>query len=365
MNDVIFIVIAIGIVIGGVAWIIDKNSDYGRKFEEGIMMMGPLASSMVGIICLSPVISWLLSVLIAPLFLRLGFDPAVLGGILPLDMGGYHIAVELAESALVGRFAGIIIGATFGCTLIFTVPVGMGMIEEKDHTIFSQGILIGLIIVPVSLMIGGYMAGLDLLTTVIQSSPIIILIVVIMILMRTRPNVILRFFSGLARFLRLIAVIGLVLASVEFILGRDVIPGMLVLEEGMDVVVSITIFLVGALPISVLLIRLLRRPMQKISELTSLNEYSIIGLLLSTISMVPTFAMIKDMDPVGKLMNAAFMVSAASTLAAHLAFTSAVEPSLVTALICSKMVGGIVALIVARYLAPRFVQAEELAVETE
>ena len=48
MNDVIFIVIAIGIVIGGVAWIIDKNSDYGRKFEEGIMMMGPLASSMVG-----------------------------------------------------------------------------------------------------------------------------------------------------------------------------------------------------------------------------------------------------------------------------------------------------------------------------
>lgn len=365
MNDLIFLVIAIGIVLGGVAWIIDKNSDYGRKFEEGIMMMGPLALSMVGIICLSPLISWLLSALVAPLFSWIGIDPAILGGILPLDMGGYHIAMELAESAEVGRFAGIIIGATFGCTLVFSVPVGMGMIEERDQKIFSQGVLIGLLTLPVSLLIGGLMSGMGFLQTVFQSSPILLLILIIFVLMRRHLEGILRFFSGLARALRFIAVIGLVLASVNFILGRELVPGIMVLEEGMDVVVSITIFLIGALPISILLIHLLRRPMQFISEKTSLNEHSIIGFLITSISVVPTFAMIKDMDMTGKLMNVAYFVSAASTFAAHLAFTTAVEPGLVTALIVSKLMGGVVALIVARLVAPRFIENEIVDAEEE
>lgn len=354
MNNVIFVIIAIGLVIGGASWIVDKNSAYGRKFEEGLMMMGPLALSMVGIICLSPVISWLLAVLIAPLFNLLDLDPGILGGILPLDMGGYHVASELARTASIGRYVGIIVGATFGCTLFFTVPVGMGMIEKKDHQVFSQGILIGLIALPASLMIGGMLSGLSLLDTLKESSPIFLMVLVIFLLMLKRLQLILRFFSQLGRTLRLIAVIGLVLASVNFILGYELIPGLMVLEEGMDVVVAITIFLLGALPISVLLIRLLRRPMQWISDRTSWNVHSIIGLLVTTISSVPTFAMIKDMGRMGKLMNVAYMVCGSATLAAHLAFTSAVEPALVAA----KLSGGMIALIFARIIGPYFATAE-------
>ncbi len=351
MNDAISIVIALGIVLGGLAWIIDKNSDYGRKFEEGIMMMGPLALSMVGIICISPLISWVLSALVAPLLLLIGIDPGILGGILPLDMGGYHIAMELAEQSQIGRYAGIIVGATFGCTLIFSIPVGMGMIESEDRKVFSQGILIGLLTSPFSLVVGGLMTGLGVVETLVQSSPILLLIFIVFLLIRTKLDALLVFFDRLAALLRIVAVIGLLLASVNFMLGRELISGLLPLEEGTDVVISITIFLIGALPISVFLIRLLRKPMQIISDRTKLNEHSIIGFLISSISVVPTFAMIKDMDETGKLMNTAFLVSAASTLAAHTAFTSAVEPRLTAALITSKLVGGTLAMLVARVLA--------------
>ncbi len=358
MNNVITIAIAIGLVIGGAAWIVDRNSAYGRKFEEGLTMVSSLILSMVGIICLSPIISWILSVLVAPLFNRIGLDPGILGGLLPLDMGGYHVSVELAKSAAVGRFAGTVVGAAFGCTLVFMIPVGMGMIEERDREIFSQGVLIGLLAIPVTLLTGGLVSGLGLIDIFKYSSPILLLIVLVFILMKKRLDLVLRIFSRLSQALRIIAVVGLILAAINYTMEHELIPGLLQLEEGMDVIVSITVFLLGALPMSLLMIRLLRRPVQWISDRSSLNEHSVIAFLIATISSVPAYAMIKDMDWKGKLMNTAYMVSGSAALGAHLAFTTAVEPSMVPALVAAKFAGGIAAVFLSLLLAPLFLKGE-------
>ena len=70
-------------------------------------------------------------------------------------MGGYQLASELANSPATGLFGGILVAATFGCTLTFTIPVGMGMLSGQDKPLFARGILAGLAAFPVALLVGG------------------------------------------------------------------------------------------------------------------------------------------------------------------------------------------------------------------
>ena len=67
------------------------------------------------------------------------------------------------------------------------------------------------------------------------------------------------------------------------------------------------------------------------------------GPVYMRISVIPALSMYSDMDEKGKVANAAFLVSAASLLAAHMGFTISMEPELLGALIGGKLSGGIAA----------------------
>ena len=49
-----------------------QQTRFGEQFEEGIMAMGSLALSMVGIITLAPVLANLLSPIVVPVYELLG-----------------------------------------------------------------------------------------------------------------------------------------------------------------------------------------------------------------------------------------------------------------------------------------------------
>ena len=72
-----------------------------------------------------------------------------------------------------------------------------------------------------------------------------------------------------------------------------------------------------------------------------MNSASMTGLLLGGVSVVPAIALIRDMDRRGKIVNAAFLVSAASALAAHLGFTFGIQKEMLVPLLAVKFVGGI------------------------
>ena len=96
----------------------------------------------------------------------------MLGGWLAIDMGGYQLARELAVDTRMGDYGGIVVAATFGCTLTFTVPMGMGILGEEERPSFAKGILLGLGVLPVALLIGGALCGLPVLKTLVQSIPV-------------------------------------------------------------------------------------------------------------------------------------------------------------------------------------------------
>lgn len=215
INQVIMGIMAVGVVIGAVDWIFGNRKGYGRKMEEGFLLLGPTAVSMVGIICLAPVLAEILQAVVAPACRAVGLDPGIFGGFLAIDMGGFQLAEGLADDALVGGYAGIVVASTFGCTLVFTIPMGMGLIHEKDHEVFARGIMTGIIVMPAALFVGGLLSGLGPVQVLWQSLPVFLLAVLILVGLRMFPKKMVRGFQYFASGIRILTILGLAVGAVS------------------------------------------------------------------------------------------------------------------------------------------------------
>ncbi len=340
MERIILCIMAGSALLGGLDRILGNKWGLGERFESGFLLLGPTALSMTGIICLTPLLSGWLGAVAGPVCDALGLDPGMLGGLLAIDMGGYQLAMELAADARVGRFAGIVVAAVFGCTLTFTIPVGMGMLEKEDRPCFARGMLFGLIALPVALLTGGVLCGLTPGRAAGQSLPVIIGSAFLLLGLWKNPERMIRGFAFFARIVQAAATLGLALAAAQYMAGWKLLPGMLPIEEAMAVVASIGVVMLGSLPAAELIQRLLKRPMAWLGHRTGMNSASVAGLMIGAVSVLPAIAMIPRMDRRGKMVNAAFMVCAASALAAHLGFALGVDAELAPALLAAKFAGG-------------------------
>jgi len=123
INQIISACMAFGVLLGGIDAVLGNRFGFGSRFEQGFRLLGPIALSMAGIICMTPTLSTILEVTLVPMLKLIRMDPGIFGGLLAIDMGGYSLAAELALDAKMRDFSGIILAATFGCTLVFVIPV--------------------------------------------------------------------------------------------------------------------------------------------------------------------------------------------------------------------------------------------------
>lgn len=341
VNTVIMWIMAVAAVIGGLDRICGNHLGLGKRFEEGFLLLGATALSMAGIICLTPLLSGFLKAAVVPLWNLSGLDPGILGGILAIDMGGYQLSMELSGLPAVGRYVGIIVGATFGCTITFTIPVGMGMLSQQERPLFARGMLIGLGMLPVSLLIGGMFCGLHFAEVLHISLPIFIVSLLLIAGIRYFPEKMIKGFGYFAACIGFLTTIGLTAGAVEYMTEFQIVKGLAPIEDAMAVVSSIGIVMLGSLPAAEILRRLLEKPLNWIGSKTGMNGNSAAGLLIGIVSPVPAIALMKEMDSRGKVVNAAFLVCGASALAAHFGFTFGVEADLVLPLLVSKLTGGL------------------------
>lgn len=344
MNQVLMLIMAAGAVLGGIDRIRGNKLGYGEKFEEGFLFLGPTALSMAGMICLSPVLAKVLGRAVIPFYQMIGVDPAMFGSLLAIDMGGYQLAKELAADPLMGSYAGIVAAAIFGCTVVFTIPVGMGMIKKEDQKFFARGIMYGLITMPVGLLVGGMLAGIPLKMCFHQNLPIFVLALLLLAGLWKLPEKMIRGFCAFANGIRVLITVGLILAAVEYMCGWNPIKGMAPLTDAMEVVSAIGIVMLGSLPAAEFLQRVLKMPFTRLGGLLGMKPESMMGLLIGVVSVIPAISIFKDMDEKGKVVNAAFIVSAASLLAAHMGFTVSVEPQMLGSLLGGKLSGAAAAL---------------------
>lgn len=343
MNQFMMVLMAAGVVLGGMDRIFGNRLGYGEKFEEGFKLLGPTALSMAGMICLAPVLADVLGRVIVPFYRAVGVDPAMFGSMLAIDMGGYQLAVELAEDMRIGRYAGIVVSAVFGCTLVFTIPVGMGMIGKEDRRFLAGGIMLGLSAMPAGLLVGGLLSGLSVAECLHQNLPVFAAAILLLLGLWKIPDKMVKGFCILAQGIRVLITIGLVLAAVEFLCGWNPVPGMAPIEEAMEVVASIGIVMLGSLPLTELLRRVLGKPFTALGKRLGMRSESLTGMLLGLVSPMPVFSLYREMDEKGKVAVGAFLVSGASLLAAHMGFTLSTEPEMLPALMGGKICGALAA----------------------
>ena len=260
---------------------------------------------------------------------------------LAIDMGGYQLCKELAQDPAIGRYGGIIVGATLGCTITFTIPAGMGMLGEREKPLFAKGILAGLCMLPVGILTGGLMCGVSLGKLLFQSIPVLILAILLVFGISRFPDGMIHGFRIFATVIRSAGTIGIAFGAFSYMTGLQLLPGLTPLDEALKVVSSIGIVLLGSLPFAEILQRLLKNPLEWIGEKIGLGRNGTAGLLVGIVSALPVIADMKRMNEREIVMNAALLVCGTSIVAAHLGFVLGVDAPATGALLAGKLTGGI------------------------
>ncbi len=359
INNIIMYTIAFGVLLGGTDRILGNKYGYGERFENAFSMLGPIGLSMAGIICLAPILSLCLRSAVGGFCSLLHIDPSIFGSVLAIDMGGYSLAMDLRRDPALGLFSGVLVSSVFGCTVVFTLPVGLGMVLPEDQPLFIRGILLGFPVLPVSILAGGWAMGLDTVTILWNSMPVLLVTLLLAAGVLKNPEAMNRGFQGFALLVKIISTLGLALGAAQYILKESFIPQMTPLKDAMQTVSSICITMLGAMPLALLVQRLMKRPFDWIQKKTGLNGASTTAFLLGMVTVTPALAMIRDMDRRGKIVISSFMVCGVCGFGAHLAFTMGMEPEMVPALLTTKVVGSLLGALIGLWGTRDMYQSEQ------
>lgn len=370
INSVIMMIMMIFMLVGAIDKILGNKFGYGEEFENGFNAIGPLALSMAGVVAAAPVLAKLLGPILTPIYTAIGADPSMFATtILACDMGGYPLAMELAEDPAIGNFAGLILGTMMGPTIVFTIPVALGIISKEDRSYLGAGVLAGLITVPIGCVVGGlvmnmtpYKVGID--TILINLIPVIIIAGLIVVGLWFAPAAMIKGFNVFGTGVTIVITAFTAIAVFQEITGImfplfDVMStvdpdlGYTPLDSGLLTCGQIGIVLIGAFPMVKWITKTFGGALGKIGGALGMDEKGSAGLVATLANNIAMFNIMGEMNPKGKLLNVAFAVSAAFVFGDHLGFTAGNEPEMIFPVIAGKLAAGVTALILANVLAPK------------
>lgn len=353
-DQILIAVMAIFAVLGAADRILGNHLGLGPEFENGILAMGSLALAMVGIVSLAPVLASWLRPVVVPLYRFLGADPAMFAGtILACDMGGGSLAQEMTEDPRAALLGGVITGSMLGATVVFTIPVAMGILRPEDRPAMAKGILCGVVTIPVGVLVGGLAAGYPFMMVLRNLTPILIIGALIALGLWRAEEGMIRGFAVFGKIVVAVITAGLAAAIVEELTGFVLIPGMAPISEGFQTVGAIAIVLAGAFPLVYTVTKLLRKPLMAVGKLLGINDAAAAGLVACLANSIAAFEMVKDMNSRGKVVCIAFSVSAAFVFGDHLGYAAGFAPEILPAMIAGKLAGGVAAVAAALLLTRR------------
>ena len=379
INSVIMLIMMIFMLVGAIDKIRGNKLGYGEKFEDGFNAMGGLAMSMAGVVAAAPVLSMLLGPILKPIYGIFGASPAMFATtLLACDMGGYPLAMQLAgDDIAIGNFAGLILGTMMGPTIVFTIPVALGIIKKEDRGYLGAGVLAGLITVPIGCIAGGLVMNtiadeayhLGFITIIQNLIPVIIIAGLIVIGLWFAPGPMIRGFNVFGTGVTIVITALTAIAVFEQITGimfpvfhimvENPADGSRGLDSGLLTCGLIAIVLIGAFPMVEWITRTFGKPLQKIGASLGMNEAGSAGMVATLANNIAMFNIMGEMNPKGKLLNVAFAVSAAFVFGDHLGFAAGNESNMIFPMIVGKLVAGITAVIVANLLAPKLLSKIE------
>ncbi len=353
MNILTYIILIFSLL-GALDRIFNNRFGLGKEFEKGFILFGTMALSMIGMITIAPFIADILKPLFDFVSNILHIDSSIIpASLFANDMGGASLAVEVADNELIGLFNALVVSSMMGCTISFTIPVALGMVDKKQHKELLLGLLCGITTIPVGCLVAGLICKIPFISVVIDLIPLVLFSAIIVFGLVRFPDICVKIFSGFGYFIKVIITIGLALGIIRFLSGFEVIKGLETIEEGARICLNASIVMTGAFPLMFVVSKALSKPIKKLSGRIGINEISAVGFISSLATSMTTFGMMDEMDKKGVMMNSAFAVSAAFTFAGHLAFTMAFDSSFIVPVIAGKLVSGVLAVILSAIISKK------------
>ncbi|MBQ8310779.1 MAG: ethanolamine utilization protein EutH [Clostridia bacterium] len=341
MNPLTIIMVAFA-MLGALDRIIGNKFGLGKEFERGIMMLGPAALSMIGMLVLAPAFASVLQPALTAMAEWLPIDPSVIPAmLLANDMGGEPLSNAVAIDPQIGAFNGLVVSSMMGCTVSFTIPFALSTVPREHHKALLVGLLCGIVTIPVGCLVGGLVAGVPILALLLDLAPLILFSALIAVGLLRAPEVCVKIFSVIGFLIKALITVGLAIGIFTMLTGIEILPGAGSFESAAEVVFRACAVMAGAFPMLFCVSWLLKRPFGAIGNRLQVSENAMTGLVSMLASSAATFDMLKDMNHKGRVLNSAFSVSAAFLFAAHLAYTMAVDPSYLPAVMIGKVVAGV------------------------
>jgi ethanolamine transporter len=349
---------AIFTVVSGFDYINGNKFGYGEQYSEAWKALPPLALSMIGITCLTPIFRIVLTPIFAPVFRALLSHPAMLAGVLLApDMGGYPLAVRLADGDLSQSMFSVILGSMLGATIVFTIPVGLSIIDQTNTIFFAYGTLLGILAIPFGCIVGGFaMAVTTFSISTINIFKDLIPIFVIMVLLALAlyffPFATLRGFMHFSQAISFLMTFGALLAifqeqtHLRLPLWSTMVDdaGENSLQTVLLTVSQIAMMLTGIIPLVHFVITLVGPYLARLVRKIGLTRVDASGIVASLASVLPMLGMFDKMTHKGMIFNAAFEVGAAFSLGDHLAYMGSVRPDMIVPMLVGKITAGIVSI---------------------
>lgn len=351
MAEVLAIIMAVFAVIGALDKITGNHLKLGDEFEKGILTLGPLSLSMIGMMTIAPALSNLLLPVITPVANLLHFDPSALAGILIAnDMGGAALADGVATDPLLGSFHGLCVASMLGATVSFTIPVALRSSKKENHDDVLLGLLCGIATIPVGCFISGLVMGINPLTVLLNLSPALLISVIIILGLLFLRKITVKIFSIFGKFITILITAGLALGIFQQLTGKVILKNTAPIMESAATVFTICITLAGTFPLIAIISKILKKPLSALGKKLDLDDTSVVGLIATLANSIATMESADRMNRKGRVLNLAFAVSAAFVFGDHLAFTLSYNDDHIIPVIVGKLVAGITALVLAGIL---------------
>lgn len=377
---VIWIIMGFGIA-GAIAAIRDDEHGMGAEWKEGLHSIGPIFIPVAGIMASIPFLSAFVETVIGPVFGLVGASPAMAAtSVIAVDMGGYQLARAIAQDNANWIMAAVV-GYMAGATIVFSIPVGLAMLDERDHKYMALGIMSGILTVPIGVFItvtllqftgtplrdevGATGAStftlasqLTFAAILVNLIPLVIFVGLIALGLYMFPDRMITGFMWFGRFMDAAIKIVLALSITEYFTG--VFSGVLG-AWGFDPIIAdaddqfraleiagyIGITLSGAFPMVYVIRTRLAGPLGSIGKRFNISSEGSAGILAAAANIIALFHMIKTIPPKDKVLCIAFAVCSAFLLGDHLAFTANFQPNMILPLMIGKLGGGLLAIALA------------------
>lgn len=393
IGTVIIYIIMVCAVLGAFGAIRNADQGIGKEFMEGIYTIGPIFANSAGIMASIPFISQFIEKVFGPLFDKIGADPAIAAtAILATDMGGYQLADVLKDS-YEGWIMATIVGFMAGATIVFTIPLGLPMLDKRDHKYMALGILSGLLAIPFGVFISTviilfshtkirtvidttsaatHIFQISLSTVLINLLPLIIFVVITAIGLYFFSDIMIKIFIVFGKILDSCIKLVFVFSVVEIFTGLFTTvfgvwgfdPIMADEEDNfraLENAGNIAIMLSGAFPMVYLIRKYFSKGLHSIGSKVGLSEVGSAGFIATIANILAMLKLVKDMPPKDKVLNIAFGVCGAFLLGDHLSYTANFQPTLIPAVLIGKISAGIIAIIFAYILCiPKARKLEEI-----